>query len=403
MCGLIGAFNYKENKESVNEWVQNKLQDQLKRGKDGFGIIFIDDKNEIKLERATDLVKPIIDLKMHESRSIIMHHRTPTSTNNLISQTHPILVDNKDLKNIYLVIHNGIVINEDELKKKHEEMGFKYNTECLKTNYYQKEEMGFNDSECVAIEVALVAEGKKDEIDTEGSIAFIALEINKKTNKATRVIYGRNDGGSPLKMSQTRNQIRLNSEGGGQDVIPNKFNWFDLKEFKIKSKDIKFKKREYKPTTNASWQSKPQTETYYDDDETCMYPKRSHYNKKNLCGKGSIADNETIKIQPTSYDVYGLPKTDNEEINNIVLTAFEKMCAEIADAVDTLLTTDETEDDREKTIEFLNNDIADDMTNIIIDIQEINKEAKQQPLLQEPEKTTAIKTYDEKEEEATIY
>ena len=36
MCGIITAFNYGDNKEPVNEWIKNQLQDQFHRGSKGF-------------------------------------------------------------------------------------------------------------------------------------------------------------------------------------------------------------------------------------------------------------------------------------------------------------------------------------------------------------------------------
>jgi len=45
---------------------------------------------------------------------IIAHHRYPTSTKNLINQTHPIQVSNELLEHDYLVIHNGVITNDAE-------------------------------------------------------------------------------------------------------------------------------------------------------------------------------------------------------------------------------------------------------------------------------------------------
>src|SRR3989304_431242 len=107
MCGILAAFNYKEKKENVNEWIINQFQDQISRGRDGLGITFIDEKLNIKTERATEITKALLDLRFNESKMIIMHHRTPTSSRNRISQTHPISIKNKNLKHNYLIFHNG--------------------------------------------------------------------------------------------------------------------------------------------------------------------------------------------------------------------------------------------------------------------------------------------------------
>ena len=129
MCGLIGMFNFiitdkktkkKTKTEPVNDEVIEQLEDQISRGNEGFGILMIDKKNEIELKRATEIAKALLDLYRKESTMIIMHHRNPTSSDNKISQTHPILVSDGSLKYNYYVIHNGIISNADNLKEEHE-------------------------------------------------------------------------------------------------------------------------------------------------------------------------------------------------------------------------------------------------------------------------------------------
>ena len=137
MCGLLGFFNFKiENKktkkktkpEPVNSEIIDQLQDQLSRGKEGFGILMINEKNEVIVKRATEISKALLDLYMTKSNMIIMHHRNPTSSDNKLSQTHPIFVSNGSLKYDYYVIHNGMISNSDELRENHEKLGFIYNT-----------------------------------------------------------------------------------------------------------------------------------------------------------------------------------------------------------------------------------------------------------------------------------
>ena len=158
MCGLIAAFNTAAKigkgktlitlkPENVNSYIIDQYQEQSNRGQKGFGIIRIDSKNNVEIDRACESTKFLLDLYMKESKMIIAHHRQPTSTENKLGQTHPILVRNDILEHIYLFIHNGIITNHDELRKKHIELGFQYQTECYEKSYYtqSKPDLKWND------------------------------------------------------------------------------------------------------------------------------------------------------------------------------------------------------------------------------------------------------------------
>ncbi|MDD5417093.1 MAG: hypothetical protein PHU12_03920 [Candidatus Aenigmarchaeota archaeon] len=226
MCGIIGAFNLLgKNKVSVNEWVLNQYEDQYTRGSKGFGIVTVDKKGILKnIFRACEPIKMMFDLHINQSPIILMHHRSPTSTDNKIDQTHPISVSNGSLKYDYLIMHNGIIRNEDDLYKAHTELGFVYTTAYLEvsTTYYRvkKEdgELKFNDSECVAIEIARFMEGQIDTVGVLGSCAFLGLQINKESKKVEKIIFGRKD--NPLNLSNSRGEIRLSSEGKGDEIKP---------------------------------------------------------------------------------------------------------------------------------------------------------------------------------------
>jgi hypothetical protein len=75
----------------------------------------------------------------------------------------------------------------------------------------------FNDSEALAIELALVIEGKTSEITANGSIAFVVLQVDKETQKTKAMYFGRNFG-SPLIMEKNRKFLTLKSEGEGKSV-----------------------------------------------------------------------------------------------------------------------------------------------------------------------------------------
>jgi predicted glutamine amidotransferase len=213
MCGIIGAANFGKNTEPVNEWVLNQFEDQKSRGMQGFGVITVQDNGSYRISRATEPAKAIIDLYMNPARFVVMHHRIPTSSDNKIAQTHPLFVSHHDFKHNYLVVHNGIISNERELKQLHEAAGFNYTTAYQAYTNYEK----FNDSESLAIELASFIENKGSEIRAQGSAACIVLQIDKDTDKVTRLFFVRNNG-SPLNMAKKEGEIRLSSEGPGEEI-----------------------------------------------------------------------------------------------------------------------------------------------------------------------------------------
>lgn len=253
MCGIIGAFNLAKKDGPVNKWVRQQMDDQIDRGKEGFGMVFIRRNGKHEIERATELVKAMSDLYYHKSQMIIAHHRMPTSTPNKISQTHPILVDHGSLKSKYYVVHNGIIRNAYELHKKHtDELGFVYTTEMkVVENYARSHYLSekFNDSESLAIELARYIEGQTEEIGAFGSMAFIVLEVDKDDNQAKKVYFGRTDS-SPLRMSATRGKIRLSSEGEGHAVEPFFLYNFELSNLEINKAKLKVKEE---PKTITTW------------------------------------------------------------------------------------------------------------------------------------------------------
>lgn len=239
MCGIILGIS---QKEKVNTFVIDQLQDQLSRGKKGFGIVFIDKENNIEIRRATHITKTLLDLYTKKSNIILLHHRFPTSTDNKMIQTHPIEINEGNLKYKYLIVHNGIISNDDELKEKHEKLGFTYQTEYTEiTGTYEK--VKFNDSEAAAIEIARLLDGQETELELNGSVAFIAIKINKETKKAMSIYYGRNDG-NPLKLAKSRGTMTLSSEGKGEEVKPFMLYNLDIKTLKLKKQKLKFKEEE---------------------------------------------------------------------------------------------------------------------------------------------------------------
>ena len=235
MCGIIAAFN---KKGDVNEWVINQYEEQYGRGQCGFGLVLINKDGTHKILRACEPVKMMFDLHQNPSEAILFHHRTPTSTENYLDQTHPIKVSDGSLKYDYLVVHNGIISNEDTLKKTHEELGFTYSTEYEIMNGEGK----FNDSEALAIEVTRFIEEQNDTVAIRGSAAFVALQISKNKkdkDKVTRIFFGRNEG-SPLNLSATDKKIRISSEGEGKEIKPFVLYSFAPNSYKFKKRKMTF-------------------------------------------------------------------------------------------------------------------------------------------------------------------
>lgn len=272
MCGIIASFSKttkikSKNKKKavevkatdVNKFIIEQYEDQCGRGQKGFGIIRIDDKkNKIEIDRATEPMKFMLDLYLKPSTMIIAHHRQPTSTDNYMDQTHPMEVKNKMLKYDYYVIHNGIIGNDKELHEKHMELGFTYTTEYREEwQHNQGFRTKFNDSEALAIELALFIEGKITAIGIDNSAAYIALQVEKETGIATKVFFGRNGMTSDLRMAKTRGSLKISSTGPGNEIKEGNLYSFEVKDptMNLKSKKITFarikiekKEEEKKPT-----------------------------------------------------------------------------------------------------------------------------------------------------------
>jgi glucosamine 6-phosphate synthetase-like amidotransferase/phosphosugar isomerase protein len=216
MCGIV-YVSKKEKSAAKNVW--KRYQGQKERGTQGFGYVSVDEGHIMEYERATS--EEEIEKKMAEdtSKNILFHHRWPTSTDNLAEAAHPIKVDNKELENVYYIVHNGIISNAGVLKKEHEKLGYRYTTEIRKEwitsvkTYFQLE---FNDSEALAVELARLIEGKSEKVHCLGDYAFVVLQATRG-GKANRVYFGTN-GGNPLRVTDDRNIFALTSEGGKGEV-----------------------------------------------------------------------------------------------------------------------------------------------------------------------------------------
>lgn len=237
MCGIIHAINFDDKKEPINDWIIEQYQNQYLRGENGFGAVFVNDDGSWEVKRATTEAKILIDITNHPCRHIMFHHRSPTSSSNQLSQTHPFLVDNSSLKHKYLLIHNGVVTNAIELKQAHEKLGFIY------ASAYQDSYgiIKFNDSEALAIEMAYHIEKQTKEIEAAGNLIFSCLQIDKKTNRVLNVYFGSNKEGYGLNLAMTRGKFRLSSEGEGEAIADEKLYQFSMETRKLTKAKLAFK------------------------------------------------------------------------------------------------------------------------------------------------------------------
>lgn len=231
MCGIIFAKSFQGH--PVNEKIIDIYQDQYIRGRDGFGFAYQTiprkkkEEPKIQVARGTTEAKILNNMQLFPSDMIMFHHRQPTSSPNKLSQTHPLFVSNNQLKHDYYLIHNGVMRNERTLKIEHEKAGFYYETDMA-------EEKKFNDSETLAIEFAMWIEGLTKEFRAEGSVAFIALQLNKEKGSAEKLFYYRNT--NPIKFYRDQREMVLSSAGKGDEIDEDILHIIDLNDPKQKIK-----------------------------------------------------------------------------------------------------------------------------------------------------------------------
>lgn len=248
MCGLIYAKR-RDNRSAVKSLLK-RFEQQKGRGTQGFGYIVIKNGviHDIKRAKFESHIKEFLK-EDNDAHEILFHHRFPTSTINLEEMTHPIVVKNDLLEYDYYVIHNGVLTNEDELKKEYDKMGFVYTTAIKKKTVVEvagrtiveEEEDGFNDSESFAIDLALYLDDKKNTIDSRGSIAFICLQTYKD-GRVKSIHYGRNEG-NPLVVEDNGDLLFLKSSGSGEDIEENTLFTIDYATGNLSSKEVKIGSR----------------------------------------------------------------------------------------------------------------------------------------------------------------
>lgn len=212
MCGIV--YSKSLVGKPVNRTIKHRYLAQRRRGTDGFGFY------TPETDRLTHNVREgrILSLLRRNKKAteILFHHRMPTSTANVRNACHPF--STKDyFKHNYIGVHNGVLWNEDELRKEHEKLGIDYASEQI--------DGSFNDSEALIYDIARYIEGQVDHLTAQGSIAFIVVQRGND-GKPTGLYFGRNEG-NPLVMKKTKKSLTLSSEGNGENILPNTMYKYD--------------------------------------------------------------------------------------------------------------------------------------------------------------------------------
>lgn len=280
MCGIV-YYNRKDGK-NVSKLVRGAYKAQRSRGYQGFGFFT---PNNNRLTHNVDERSILRLLNSTKQSEILFHHRFPTSTENVRNACHP-FSSKKFYTHNYVMVHNGVIWNDLDVAKEQLEHGVKY---------ISKQHNGqFNDSEVLLYDLADVVEGKKEELDCEGSIAFIMVQLDKKGNKEA-LYFGRNSG-SPLKIKKFRHGFSLTSEGDGELVDTNTLFKYDYNTGKFSQQPLTIpsssKWTEYK-LNDTDWKYRG----YGNDWERDYEPKKETWQK--------IDDNWINLTTGKVYDKHG--------------------------------------------------------------------------------------------------
>lgn len=262
MCGIIYGESFTD--KPINGFIMNQFEAQKTRGQQGFGVF---DKECGRLVRNPQQGSIMRWLENHPAKTLLFHHRLPTSTDNVKNACHPFSTQDKFDTN-YILVHNGHIGNSRTLKSAHEKLGIEY--------YSTQKDGRFNDSEALLWDVALYLEGEQDELKAYGGIAFICMAIPKDKRKSTKLYFARNS--NPLNLSFDTEALLLSSEGKGEPIPANTLHEYNYRTKQLKS--MEFEISGYTPYVSGKWNNKQSTyrgtvthpvttpkNSYWDDDE----------------------------------------------------------------------------------------------------------------------------------------
>lgn len=236
MCGIVSVIKKIDDGVPTAPVIMSMFEKQKTRGSQGLGYVSFDEKlgAYVRRQTVTEIEKAI---EKNDKRSILFHHRFPTSTGNYSDSAHPIKVSHEELLFDYYVVHNGIISNDSVMREKHIALGYDYNTKVVtktETKNYVYTTEQYNDSEAFAIDISRFIEGRSEEIESSGSIAFIALQVDKETQDIRRVYFGRNLG-NPLTIKYTDGSLVLRSVGEEEMLEANELFSLDMKDWSVES------------------------------------------------------------------------------------------------------------------------------------------------------------------------
>jgi len=284
MCGII--YRKSLNNENISTDILNMYKNQRSRGFQGFGYYL---PRQNKIVHTTDEHIIIKKLKATKSFEMLFHHRFPTSTDNVQNACHPfkVRVSGKD----YIVVHNGYLYNDRELKAHHESLGYKY--QSIQPNGK------FNDSEALAYDLALYLSGKQRKLKSEGAIAFIVYTGDD-------IYFGRNSD-SPLHYHVNDKYITIRSEGKGELIKTDTL--YRLRNGKLSQAKLTIPSYNYRPSTNYN------AFGYYDDDaiETTIWQKDQLDTWVDDDTYWQIEDTK-LAIDQCERELINTPETDTQRI-----------------------------------------------------------------------------------------
>ncbi len=267
ICGIVYAHDF--NGKPVNNGILQQFDKQRSRGVEGFGLFDGDYQNIVKESKEDSILKWLVK---YDSSMILFHHRRPTSTINVKRAAHPFSTKDYFGDTQYILVHNGMIWNSDDLFDEHIKEGIQYQSLL--------QDGTFNDSEALLWDMALYLEGKQDKLNVEGGIAFIC--IKKVKGKLTKMFFGRNS--NPLNMKLDKNGISLSSEGEGEPIESNNLYIFNYDNNKVSKMELEIpsylNKKTYTDSNYSSWKSQ-NTGWKYDVQSGWDFNKVLTYNEKN--------------------------------------------------------------------------------------------------------------------------